>query len=151
VPGELESSESPHPQAGDIGFYFERFKAMETCTAAQANTNQCFLGFEPTVRRFMVEMDGRWGPFMRCNPLPFYNPTDSDHVDTLNWGCFPWHGYPPTPWIQPEGGSDSCADQVYCPALMNHSVGRDPAQHHTCERERLPVSDTHTHTHTAHI
>jgi hypothetical protein len=116
---------------GDMGFYFERFRAMMTCTPELANTNACFLGVQPVVRRFLVEMDGKWGPFMRCNPLPFYNPTDSVHVDTKNWGCFPWHGYPPTPWIQPDEGSDSCLDHAYCPEIMNRSVGRDPAQHHS--------------------
>jgi hypothetical protein len=77
---------------GDMGFYFERFREQVSCTPAQANTDGCFLGYKPVVRRFMLEMDGRWGPFLRCNPLPFYNPTDGVHVDTKNWGCFPWHG-----------------------------------------------------------
>lgn len=42
-----------------MGFYFERFRAMTSCTADQANTDECFLGFEPVVRRFMLEMDGK--------------------------------------------------------------------------------------------
>ena len=39
-----------------------------------------------------VKVDGAWGPFMRCNPLPFPGFTDMLHVDTRHWGCFPWHG-----------------------------------------------------------
>ena len=52
-------------------------------------------------------------------------------VDTRRWGCYPWHGHGPTPW-NPAGphGSDSCLDGAYCGALMNASVGRDPAMHH---------------------
>ena len=79
-----------------MGFYMERFRTRIDCTPAQANTDGCFLGFEPVVRRFMLEVDGKWGPFFRCNPLPFYNPTDGQHVDTKHWGCFPWHGRAPT-------------------------------------------------------
>jgi hypothetical protein len=78
----------------------------------------------------MLEVDGKWGPFFRCNPLPFYNPTDGQHIDTKHWGCFPWHGRAPTPWINSQQSGSSCLDNAYCPALMNLSVGRDPAQHH---------------------
>jgi hypothetical protein len=42
--------------------------------------------------------------------------------------CLAWCRLPPTPWIQPNPPvHDSCFDSVYCPALMNVSVGRDPA------------------------
>ena len=81
------------------------------------------------MRRFSVEVDGKWGPYMRCNPLQFPGNLDVEHVDTRAWGCFPWHGYPPTPW-EVANHSTSCPDMVYCPELMNQSVGRDPAMHH---------------------
>jgi hypothetical protein len=123
--------------AGDMGFYLEKFRAQMTCTPDEANTDSCFLGFKPVVRRFMLEMDGKWGPFFRCNPMPFANnPDDGVHVDTKHWGCYPWHGRAPTPWVPPQPGpgssgrGSSCLDNAYCPEIMNASVGRDPAQHH---------------------
>lgn len=117
--------------AGDLGFYLHRYSAIAKCKPPMdANTNECFLAYEPVIRRFEIEWDQAWGPYFRCNPMPF--PTNDALVDTLHWGCYPWHGRGPTPWVPPthgSGSSTSCPTGTYCPALMNTSVGRDPAQH----------------------
>eukprot|EP00037_Helgoeca_nana_P009992 m.87625 g.87625 ORF g.87625 m.87625 type:complete len:350 (+) comp19942_c0_seq4:5092-6141(+) len=121
--------------AGDLGFLLMTLQKLVTCTPEQANTDECFLAFEPTIRQYFVETNGKYGPFMRCNPLQFPGNTDMMHVDTRSWGCFPWHGHPPTPWV-PSSRSTSCPDMQYCPELMNKTVGRDPAMHHAFDPSR---------------
>ena len=60
--------------AGDLGFFLVRDRSLAQCKMPeQANTARCFLAYEPVIRRFYVELDQRWGPYMRCNPLPFYH------------------------------------------------------------------------------
>ena len=76
--------------AGDLGFVFERLSALEHCSPDEANTNECFLTLNPIVKQFYVDVDGKYGPFMRCNPMPF--PTlnavsNTELVDTTQWGC----------------------------------------------------------------
>jgi hypothetical protein len=77
---------------GDIGFFFYKLKDIMQCEPAQMNTDECFLANNPVLRRFTVVVDGKYGPFMRCNPLQFPGNADRAHVDTRAWGCFPWHG-----------------------------------------------------------
>ena len=128
--------------AGDMGFVFQKLRAFSRCSLAQANTVQCFLTLNPVIKQFYVDVDGKYGPFMRCNPLPFPEYQSSHSlVDTRNWGCFPWHGRAPTPWIPSKGDSTSCADGSYCPALMNASVGRDPAMHHEFDPEHPNIAE----------
>jgi hypothetical protein len=128
--------------AGDMGFVFQKLRAFSQCTPDNANTVECFLTLNPVVKLFYVDVDGKYGPFMRCNPLPFPEHQDSHTlVDTKHWGCFPWHGRAPRPWDPSSGGATSCADQVYCPALMNVSVGRDPAMHHAFDPERPNIAE----------
>jgi len=126
--------------AGDMGFFFLKLNAFYKCKEEDANTVDCFLAYKPIVRKFTVVLDGKWGPFMRCNPLPFPGYQDRVHVDTLHWGCFPWHGYAPKPWV-PVNHSTSCPDQVYCPDLMNKTVGRDPAMHHAFDPAHPTISN----------
>ena len=120
--------------AGDLGFFLIRGRALASCKMPeQANENGCFLAYKPVIRRFYVEIDQKWGPYLRCNPLPFYHgadgPTDDAHVDTRHFGCFPWHGRGRTPWVPPDSGSSSCMDGHYCFDLINRSVGRDLSMH----------------------
>lgn len=156
--------------AGDLGFVFQRLSQLARCTEAEANTNGCFLAYRPVIRQFYVDVDGKYGPYvslnaraaaslpyaltvvlttracpclqMRCNPMPFVeNPHDSNLVDTTRWGCYPWHGHGATPWDPATGhGSTSCADGAYCGALMNASVGRDPAMHHAYNPEHPNIA-----------
>lgn len=74
--------------------------------------------------------------------MPFLeNPDESNLVDTKRWGCYPWHGRGPTPWNPAGGhGSSSCADNAYCGARMNASVGRDPAMHHAYDPQHPNIA-----------
>ena len=51
--------------AGDLGFLFQRLSALARCTEAQANENSCFLAYRPVVKQFFVDVDGKYGPYMR--------------------------------------------------------------------------------------
>ena len=125
--------------AGDLGFVFQRLSTLARCKAGSADEGTCFLAFEPVVKQFFVDVDGKYGPFMRCNPMQFAEfKTHSELVDTTRWSCYPWHGRGPTPWV-PDSTS-SCADKAYCGALMNASVGRDPAMHHAFDPEHPNIA-----------
>ena len=128
--------------AGDLGFVFQRLNSLAHCTPDQANTNGCFLTLNPVIKQFYVDVDGKYGPYMRCNPMQFpVFKGSSSLVDTTHWGCYPWHGRGPTPWDPSSNhGSTSCADNAYCPALMNISVGRDPAMHHAYDPEEPNIA-----------
>ena len=89
---------------------------------------------------FTLDMDGHFGPYMRCNPFPFANGRDHYHVDTRKWSCYPWHGYAPAPWNSSNSHRSSCNDGAYCGARMNHSVGRDPAMHHQYDPNHPQIS-----------
>jgi hypothetical protein len=41
--------------AGDLGFLLMTLQKLVTCTPEQANTDECFLAFEPTIRQYFVE------------------------------------------------------------------------------------------------
>lgn len=129
--------------AGDLGFVFQRLSALARCSEGEANTNECFLAYQSIVKQFYVDVDGKFGPFMRCNPMQFEAFTGhSDLVDTKRWGCYPWHGRGPTPWNSTSGhGSDSCTDNTYCGAKMNASVGRDPAMHHAYDPKNPNIAE----------
>ena len=135
--------------AGDLGFFLQKDNTRGCVMPRDADKVECFLAYEPVVRAFAVEWDQKWGPFERCNPLPFYHgnghETEIAHVDTRNWGCFPWHGRGATPWL-PGGvlgagrhSSTSCPNGTYCPDVMNHTVGRDPAMHAAYDPNRRSI------------
>jgi hypothetical protein len=50
--------------AGDLGFVFQRLSALAHCTDAEANTNECFLGYKSVIRQFFVDVDGKYGPYV---------------------------------------------------------------------------------------
>ena len=50
--------------AGDLGFVFQRLPELARCTEAEANTNDCFLGYRPVIRQFFVDVDGKYGPYV---------------------------------------------------------------------------------------
>jgi hypothetical protein len=94
----------------------------------------------PVIKQFYVDVDGKYGPFMHCNPLPFPEHQSSRSlVDTRHCGCFPWHGYAPALWVP--NRVNSCADGAYCPALMNASIDRDPAMHHAFDPQRSNIAE----------
>lgn len=81
---------------GDMGFYLGRLHSIWSCTPPYIK-GSCFLADNPVIISFDVEMDGNYGPYVRCNPEELSQ--NQNYLDMKTWGCFPWHGRGATPWL----------------------------------------------------
>jgi hypothetical protein len=110
--------------AGDAGFYTGfMFLHLLDCSPGGVKLG-CFLADDPVITAFVVETDGRYGPYLKCNP----RQRAATWVDTSVWDCtygngvpwFPAQGQPPQAWLP---GTNGCA----C-ARANRTVG--PSRYH---------------------
>jgi hypothetical protein len=62
--GNKDTGDAP----GDVGFYMQRFMQLVNCTAPFSK-HGCFLDEDPVVQQFVIEADGQWGPYLKCNPI----------------------------------------------------------------------------------
>ena len=126
--------------AGDVGFYMSRFMSLVNC-APPWTAHGCFLDELPVIQEFVLETDGVWGPYLKCNPLTAPNPSDPERpgVPILDepFLCNYGNSGPPQP-VDPEGswGKGGCG----C-ARANRTVGVDPA-HHTMPADCKPDPTT---------
>ena len=100
---------------GDAGFYGSFLMLRLLDCAPPWSGFGCFLANDPVVSQFTVEVDGQYGPYLKCNPRSHENPA---WVDTQSWDCtygndVAWHG-----------GTNGCACE-----RANQTVGRDPVDH----------------------
>ena len=104
---------------GDAGFYGSFLMLRMLGCATPWNGFGCFLANDPVISQFSVEVDGQYGPYLKCNPRQHYTSKGrSAWVDTKTWDCtygndVSWHG-----------GTNGCA----C-ARANKTVGRDAVDH----------------------
>lgn len=99
-----------------------RFMSLVNCTPPW-NMHGCFLDESPVIQQFVIETDGVWGPYLKCNPF-----TTAEGVPILDepFLCDYGNSGPPAP-VDPESrghgiGGCSCA-------RANKTVGVDPAHH----------------------
>lgn len=109
--------------AGDVGFYMERFMSLVGC-APPWTSHGCFLDESPVIQQFVIEADGVWGPYLKCNPL-----TTSEGVPILDepFLCDYGNQGPPGSVEDPEEyghGIGGCNCK-----RANKTVGVDPAHH----------------------
>ena len=45
-----------------------RFMSLVNC-APPWNAHGCFLDESPVIQQFVIEADGVWGPYLKCNPF----------------------------------------------------------------------------------
>jgi|EP01044_Picomonas_judraskeda_P020115 hypothetical protein len=69
---------------GDIGFYLSRMELVQQC-ARDPNSRGCFLAGDNVFAEFLVEVDGRFGPYQMCNPVMF--PNAGGATDTRDFEC----------------------------------------------------------------
>ena len=98
---------------GDAGFYGSYLMLRMLECQAPWNGFGCFLANDPVISQFTVEVDGQYGPYLKCNPRQH-----DTWVDTGTWDCtygndVLWHG-----------GTNGCACK-----RANMTVGRDPVDH----------------------
>ena len=106
--------------AGDVGFYMSRFMSLVDC-APPWTRHGCFLDEQPVIQQFVIETDGVWGPYMKCNPLT--TPQGVPIIDEpflCNYG----NQGPPQP-VDPEHWGDGAKNAFY------------PVELFTVQNERL--------------
>ena len=111
--------------AGDMGFILENRKLSQACAKGEV-TKGCFLsnGTENVYGKFIVEIDGQFGPYYQCNPLyqnasnPFFCDEMCDNPPYCNNSYYP-RDNGTFSW---QGSTCFCEDCDRC----NKSVGRAP-------------------------
>ena len=89
--------------AGDLGFYLGRYPRLVRCRPPY-ETYGCFLADDPVVQEFVIETDGGYGPYLKCNPQPGPHRLQPDPTKPFNceygnstcwcwcWCCWCWCG-----------------------------------------------------------
>ncbi len=104
---------------GDAGFYAGMMLVhLETCKPPFTSWG-CFLANQPVITKYILETDGVYGPYLKCNPRVYY---DDDHEvaweDTATFDCTYGNN---VPYMGNIGG---CACE-----RANRTVGMDPVMH----------------------
>lgn len=105
---------------GDIGFFLSR-KMLRLQCARDPRNQRCFLAHNDSYASFEVEVDGRFGPYLMCNPA-----ARSWGYDTSEFLCAVDCLTPPQCGAYQRNGTGFHGDyQCYC-ARTNRTVGRQP-------------------------
>eukprot|EP01052_Picozoa_sp_SAG31_P011869 SAG31_NODE_683_length_12836_cov_8.304938_2_plen_143_part_00 len=80
----------------------------------------CFLAEQPVITKYILETDGTYGPYLKCNPRVHVDPKTGTAIweDTTNFDCTYGNNVPYN------GITGGCA----C-ARANKTVGIDPVLH----------------------
>ena len=73
---------------GDISFYLARKNLTQQC-ARDPTSFGCFLDGDNIYGKFVVEIDGQYGPYFECNPINVYGDEDGRRSITgeaAEWG-----------------------------------------------------------------
>ena len=73
---------------GDISFYLARKNLTQQC-ARDPTSFGCFLDGDNIYGKFVVEIDGQYGPYFECNPINVYDDEDGRRSITgeaAEWG-----------------------------------------------------------------
>ena len=105
---------------GDLGFFLSR-KTLRLRCALDPRDQRCFLAHNNSYASFEIEVDGRFGPYLMCNPA-----TRSWGYDTSEFLCSLSCMTPPQCGTYHRNGTTFHGDyQCYC-ARTNRTVGRQP-------------------------
>jgi hypothetical protein len=105
--------------AGDAGFYGSFLVLRMLDCKPPWNGFGCFLANNPVITKFVMEVDGQYGPYLKCNPRQMYGADGSEAwVDTKTWDCTYGNG---VAW---HGNTNGCSCK-----RANMTVGRDPVDH----------------------